>query len=140
MAAGGMRRGLVALVCGLWLIGCAGDASQNPAWDLAGQPGLLLKVQQYYESRGTEEGGRCTAPILQGVARSEVISDDSSEMMIKLSYAYRDWIRDGHDCDRLRPLRCGIMRECRGFAERIFTIDKGAGGLSVAGMTGGQRR
>lgn len=129
---------LAALVCGLWLIGCAGDASQNPAWELAGQPGLLLKVQQYYESRGTEEGGRCTAPIMQGVARSQVLSDDPHQMTIKLSYAYRDWIRDRDDCDELRPLRCGIMRECRGFAERIFTIDKGQDGLSVAGMTGGQ--
>jgi hypothetical protein len=130
----------MALVCGLWLIGCAGDASQSPAWELAGQPGLLLKVQQYYESRGTEEGGRCTAPILQGVARSQVLSDNPDQMVIELTYAYRDWIRDGDDCDPLRPLRCGINRECRGFAERTFTIDKGEGGLSVAGMTGGQRR
>ena len=32
------------------------------------------------------------------------------------------------------------MRECRGFAERTFTIDKGQDGLSVAGMSGAQQR
>ena len=129
---------LALAACSLPLGGCV-DASQNPAWQLAGQPGLLLKVQNYYESRGTEEGGRCSAPLLVGVTRSHVISDDPSQMVIELSYAYRDWIRDGRDCDRRRPLRCTINRECRGFAQRIFTIDKGQDGLSVAGMTGGQR-
>lgn len=132
------RHGAAVLVC-LWLSGCAGGAEQNPAWQLAGQPGLLLKVQNYYESRGMEEGGRCAAPLLQGVARSEVVSDDSSELVIKLSYYYRDWVRDGQDCDRLRPLRCGVARECRGFAERIFWVDKGEDGLSVARMSGDQR-
>jgi hypothetical protein len=129
----------LALVGGLGLGGCV-DAEQNPAWQLAGQPGLLLKVQNYYESRGIEENGRCSAPILQGVARSRVLSDTPDQMVIELDYVYRDWVRDGHDCDRERPLRCTINRECRGFAQRVFTIDKGEDGLSVAGMTGGQRR
>jgi len=135
---GGALGGVAVLLCSLWLTTCA-DATQNPAWELAGQPGLLLKVQQYYETRATEEGGRCTAPLLQGVARSRVLSDDQSQMVIELSYYYRDWVRDGQDCDRLRPLRCGINRACRGFAQRVFTIDKGEDGLSVAAMSGGQR-
>jgi hypothetical protein len=130
-------RRLQALVCCLWLGGCV-DASQNPAWTLAGQPGLLLKVQNYYESRGTEEGGRCSAPILEGVSQSRVISDDPSQMVIELTYFYRDWIRD-NKCDPQRPLRCRINPECRGFAQRTFFIDKGEDGLSVASMTGGQR-
>jgi hypothetical protein len=140
MAGRALACGLLALLCGLWLAGCSGDPNRNPAWELAGQPGLLLKVQNYYESRGVEEGGRCAAPIMEGVARSQVLSDDQSEMVIALSYYYRDWVRDGDDCDSLRPGRCmGFMRECRGFAERTFTIDKGQDGLSVAGMTGPQR-
>jgi hypothetical protein len=140
MAGCRFSRGLTALLCGLWLAGCGGDAGQSRAWELAGQPGLLLKVQQYYETRGIEEGGRCTAPIMQGVAGSQVLSDDPSQMVIALSYYYRDWVRDGDDCDSLRPGRCmGLMRECRGFAERTFTIDKGQDGLSVAGMSGPQR-
>jgi hypothetical protein len=135
----GALRDAAALVGGMWLLGCAGDASQNPAWELAGQPGLLLKVQQYYETRAWEEGGRCTAPLMQGVASSEVLSDDPHQMVIRLSYYYRDWLRDGEDCDPFRPLRCGINRACRGFGQRIFTIDKGQDGLSVASMTGLQR-
>jgi hypothetical protein len=127
----------LALLCCLWLGGCV-SAEQNPAGTLAGQPGLLLKVQNYYESRGTEEGGRCSAPILEGVSRSRVLSDDPSQMVIELTYYYRDWVRD-NKCDPRRPLRCQINPQCRGFAHRIFTIDKCEEGLSVAGMTGGQR-
>jgi hypothetical protein len=126
---------LALLLCALWLGGCGGGRS----WELAGQPGLLLKVQQYYESRGLEEGGRCPAPIMMGVARSQLLSDDPEQMVIALSYYYRDWVRDNDDCDELRPGRCWVNPTCRGFAERIFTIDKGEDGLSVAGMTGPQR-
>ena len=32
-----------------------------------------------------------------------------------------------------------ILQQCRGFAQRTFTIDKGEEGLSVAGMSGPQR-
>ena len=61
-------------------------------------------------------------------------------MVIALSYYYRDWVRDGDDCDQhAAGALHGIMRECRGFAERTFTIDKGEDGLSVAGMSGPQR-
>jgi hypothetical protein len=141
MAGRRIARILTMLLCGLWLAGCSGAPGQSRAWELAGQPGLLLEVQNYYETRAVEEGGRCRAPIMQGVARSQVLSDDQSQMVIALSYAYRDWVRDGDDCDPRRPARCMLaLRECRGFGERIFTIDKGQDGLSVAGMSGPQRR
>jgi hypothetical protein len=132
-AAHGLALGLIAL----WLTGCGGPSG---SWgELAGQPGLLLKVRNYYETRAIEEG-RCTAPIMQGVARSQLLSDDPEQMVVALSYYYRDWVRDGDDCSRLRPGRCWINRECEGFGQRTFTIDKGADGLSVAGMSGPQRR
>jgi hypothetical protein len=133
-------RALVPLLCGLWLAGCGGDAGLGGSSELAGQPGLLLKVRNYYETRGLEEGGRCTAPIMEGVARSEVLSDDPGQMVIALSYYYRDWVRDGDDCERRLPGSCMMMlQQCRGFAQRTFTIDKGEEGLSVAGMSGPQR-
>jgi hypothetical protein len=140
MAGGRTARGLALLLCALWLAGCSGDAGQSRSSELAGQPGLMLKVRNYYETRGLEEGGRCTAPIMEGVARSEVLSDDPGQMVIALSYYYRDWVRDGDDCDPLRPGRCWLNRECRGFAERIFTINKGQDGPEVVGMSGPQRR
>jgi hypothetical protein len=139
MAGLGIPRGLAVLLCGLGLIGCSADPSQNRTWELAGQPGLLLKVRNYYETHAIEEG-RCTAPIMQGVARSQVLSDDPRQMEIALSYYYRDGVRNGEDCSPMRPLRCTVMRECQGFAQRTFTIDKGEDGLSVAGMSGPQRR
>ena len=47
MAGRRIPRRLALLVCGLGLIGCISDPSQNRAWELAGQPGLLLKVRNY---------------------------------------------------------------------------------------------
>jgi hypothetical protein len=73
------------------------------------------------------------------VSRTEVLSDTPTQMVIKLSYFYRDYLRDNR-CDPRRPLRCRINPTCRGFAQRTFLIDKGEdGALSVGGMTGGQR-
>ena len=125
----------VALLCGL--LACSTD---DRAWELAGEPGLLLKVKNYYETRGLEEGGRCAAPLMEGVARTQVLSDNQDEIVVVLSYYYRDWVRDD-DYDSRRPWRSmGFMPECRGFAERTFTIDKGQDGFTVAGMSGPQRR
>ena len=132
--AGRRTASLALLLCALWLGNCGGRS-----WELAGQPGLGLKVQQYYESRALEEGGRCPAPLMMGVARSQVLSDDPDQMVVALSYYYRDWVRDDDDCDELRPGRCWVNPTCRGFAERTFTIDKGEDGLKVVGMSGPQR-
>jgi hypothetical protein len=77
---------------------------------------------------------------MRGVARSQLLSDDPRQMVVALDYYYTDWIRDGDDCSPMRPLRCGVMRECQGFAQRTFTLDKGEDGLSVASMSGPQRR
>jgi hypothetical protein len=124
---------------GLGLAGCAWDPAQSPAWELAGQPGLLLEVKHHYERRATEENGLCTSPIMEGVTRSEVLEEDDQHLRVWLAYYYRDYLRDGDDCSERRPLRCGVMRECRGFGERTFTIDKGQGGLAVVEMSGPQR-
>lgn len=127
----------IAVVAGiLWLAGCAADGR---AWELAGQPGLLLEVKHHYERHATEEHGRCTRPLMEGVTRSEVLEEDDRTLRLRLGYHYRDHLRDGDDCDELRPLRCGIMRECRGFGERTFTIDKSGAELAVVEMSGPQR-
>jgi hypothetical protein len=141
MAGRSAAHGLAALLCGLWAAGCSGDARQDPAWELAGQPGLLLQVRNYYETHALEEGGRCRAPIMEGVASSQVLSDDPGQMVIGLSYYYRDWVRDGDDCDPRLPGRCMmVLQQCRGFGQRIFTIDKGESGLGIADMSGARRR
>lgn len=130
--------GLVALALGLGLAGC-GDVEDNPAWTLAGRPGLLYDIKLYYERYAWEEGGRCTSPLFEGSTASRVEEDDG-QLQVTLTYAYRDWVDDGDDCDERRPLRCGVMRACRGFATRSFTVKEGADGFEVLSMTGPQTR
>lgn len=121
----------------LWLGACAGDPAQNPAWTLAGHPGLLYWIRFYYERNALEENGRCTAPVLQGVTRSEVLSEDQNQLVIALDYRYRDAIRDE---PRFPSGRFRLFRECEGFASRTFTIAKRPEGLVVTGMNGPQKR
>jgi hypothetical protein len=90
-------RGLTAT----WMIGasialaaCAGDPAQNPAWELAGHPGLLYWIRFYYEQNALEESGRCSSPLLEGVSRSEVLAEDDDQLVIRLTYRYRDFMRD----------------------------------------------
>jgi hypothetical protein len=115
----------------IWLLACAFDPAQSPAWELAGHPGLLYDVKVYYERNALEENGRCTFPLLEGVSRSEVLAEDDQQLVIALSYRYRDSMRD--------ELRAGLFLECEGFATRTFTIAKTGGELNVAGMDGPQK-
>ena len=115
------------------------DPYKMRAWELAGEPGLLFEIQQYYERNALEEGGRCPAPLLGGVTRTEILEDTPERVVLHLNYAYRDMIRDGDDCSEMRPARCGIMRECRGFAQRTFTVARTEDGLEVIDMTGPRR-
>ena len=117
----------------MWLLACSIDPAQNPAWELAGHPGLLYDIQLYYQRNALEENGRCTRPLLQGVTRSEVLAEDDEQLVVALTYRYRDSLRDER---RLG----GMFRECQGFATRTFTIAKADGELSVVGMDGPQIR
>ena len=117
----------------MWLLACSIDPAQNPAWELAGHPGLLYDIQLYYQRNALEENGRCTRPLLEGVTRSEVLAEDDEQLVIRLTYRYRDSIRDER---RLG----GMFRECTGFASRTFTIAKADGETRVAGMDGPQIR
>jgi hypothetical protein len=121
----------------LWLGACAGDPAQNPAWTLAGHPGLLYWVKFYYERNAREENGRCSAPLLEGVSRAEVLSEDRDQLVIRLDYRYRDVVRDE---PRAPSGALPFFRECEGFASRTFTIAKRADGLVVTGMDGPQRQ
>jgi hypothetical protein len=124
---------IAGLVSGsIWLLACAIDPARIPAWELAGHPGLLYWIKLYYERNALEENGRCTAPLLEGVSRSEVLAEDDDELVIGLTYRYRDTLRDER--------RLGLFRECEGFASRTFTIAKADDELTVAGMSGPQKR
>lgn len=128
------RLTLVALSA-LWLCACSGDPRDNPAWTLGGEPGLLFVIKQYYERNALEEGGICASPLLEGVTHSRV-SEEDGRLSVDLGYYYRDMVRDGDDCDRFRLLRCGVMRECQGFAERGFVVGREGDALRVLEMSG----
>ena len=108
------------------------DPAQIPGWELAGHPGLLYDVKLYYERNALEENGRCTFPLLEGVSRSEILSEDDEQLVIGLTYRYRDMVRDER--------RLGLFRECEGYASRTFTVAKTGDELIVTGMGGPQKR
>ena len=137
MPGAGLR--LALLILGALGLGAC-DPRDNPAWTLGGEPGLLFVLKQYYERNALEEGGICGSPLLEGVTHSRVAQEDNDRLTIDLGYYYRDMRRDGDDCSRFRLLRCGVMRECRGFASRSFVVEREADGFRVIEMGGEQKR
>lgn len=130
----------VASVLGLLLLAACIDPKTSPIWELAGEPGLLYEVKRHYERNAVEENGQCPWPLLDGVTRSRVLEETEDRLVVEVGYYYRDRVRDDEDCDELRPNRCFIMRPCRGFAERTFTVDKTAHGAEVVAMSGPKRQ
>lgn len=125
----------------LLLIGVACDPRTNPAWQFAGEPGLLYDIKLFYERNALEENGRCPKPLLDGISRAEMLDENGTEMTVAISYAYHDWTMTGEDCEPRRPNRCFIMQQCRGFNTRTFTIQRAAPDFQrVIEMTGEQRR
>jgi hypothetical protein len=129
-----MRRAWIALAA-LGLAACA--AEDMPVWELAGEPGLLFDIKQYYERNAMEEGGRCWNLIFEGPTRWTMIEETPEEFTLLLGYYYRDTARG--DCSPFRPGRCIALPECRGFGERTFTVLRRDGEREVVGMSGPQR-
>ena len=133
------RRLFPPLAIVLLLAGC--DPRTNPAWEFAGEPGLLYDIKLFYEKNAREEHGRCPRPLMDGITRAEVLDETGARLTVRISYAYRDWTMTGEDCDRLRPGRCFIQQACRGFSSRTFTLDRAAPDFKrVLEMSGEQRR
>ena len=127
---------ILALAAGV--TACAGIVGEG--WTLAGEPGLMTKVRQYYSQHALEEGGQCPWPIMEGVTRETVLEDEPDRFEVLIRYRYRDFVRGPEDdCDRFRPNRCFVMVQCRGFAERRFTIARTEEGSEVIAMSGEQR-
>ena len=116
----------------MWLLACALDPAQSPAWELAGHPGLLYAVKVYYERNALEENGRCTFPLLEGVSRSEVLAEDDEQLVIALDYRYRNYMRDER--------RVGCSGNAKDSQSRTFTIAKADSELNMAQIDGPQKR
>ncbi|MGI9510020.1 MAG: hypothetical protein ACR2QJ_11820 [Geminicoccaceae bacterium] len=131
---------VIALAVGV-LSGCQQYWRDSGIWDIGEHRGLLLDLTNYYRRHATEEGGRCRAPIMEGVSYAATSDLENDSLDVLLRYRYRDFVKDGDDCDpKRRPLRCTIHRECRGFAEREFRVAKTETGFEVTEMSGGRRR
>jgi hypothetical protein len=118
-----MRRSPLQAMLMLALAAC--QLSPTASENLAGVPGLMPVVQQYYERRATEENGRCRTPQLDGVLSATVVQSDGPRTVIQMRYLYRDTTAD-------------LRGACIGFGKRSFTIEQGPDGPQVVEMSGDQ--
>ncbi len=140
-----LPRTLVHTLIGITLLapiaGCQQYWRDSGLWDVGEHKGLLLDISQYYNRHATEEDGYCKSPILDGITRADVIEENDEKVWVSIRYAYRDFLKDDDDCDsNFRPLRCSILRECRGYASRTFEAVKTETGFEVTEMAGPRRR
>ncbi len=131
----------IALAC-CFIVGCQQYWRESGVWDIGEHQGLLLDVSNYYHRNATEEGGRCRSPFIDGVTHAEAVDLPENNVDVRLRYYYRDFLNDGlDDCDpKRRPLRCTVLRECRGFAVRDFKVAKTEAGYDVLDMSGERQR
>ena len=94
------------------------------------RPPQLIKgsIEQFYRRHASEEGGRCTRPIIDAITKVSVIEDTPERWVAEIRYSYRDRLRD-EDPGSERKI-------CRGFASRTFTLLPEGNELVVADMSG----
>lgn len=127
--------------CLVLAAGCQQYWRDSGVWDIGEHRGLLLDISNYYHRHASEEGGYCRSPIMDGVTRADIIEENDEKVWVTLSYRYRDFLKDGDDCDeKWRLLRCTIHRQCRGYAHRTFEAVKREAGYEVTEMAGPRRR
>jgi hypothetical protein len=110
---------------GFSLAACAPEPRTDSP-QLTAQPEMLAAIRRYYESNAAEENNACSAVIMSGVNRSEVVSDSGGQLVIDVTYTYGNYAHRGS------------MR-CRGFGNREFTLTKQGDRFQVVGMTGARR-
>jgi hypothetical protein len=110
----------------LWLAACTHQPGPANTPQRTAQPDMMAAIRLYYESNAAEENNACSAPIMSGVNRSEVVSDRDGQLVVDVTYTYGNYAHRG-------SLRC------RGFGNREFTLTRAPGGYRVIGMTGERR-
>jgi hypothetical protein len=110
----------------LWLAACTHQPGPASSPQRAAQPNMMAAIRQYYESNAAEENNACSAPIMSGVRRSQVVSDSEGKLVVDVTYLYGNWAHRGS------------MR-CRGTGNREFTLTRASDGYRVTGMTGERR-
>lgn len=111
---------------GLWLTACASEVGRTDSREVSEQRQIVAAIRLYYASNAAEENNACSAPIMDAVTRTQVVSDSDGLLVVDVSYAYANEIN-----------RSG--RRCRGFGTRQFTLSNEAGRFRVVEMTGERR-
>ncbi|MFO1067864.1 MAG: hypothetical protein U1E14_04990 [Geminicoccaceae bacterium] len=96
-------------------------------------PELATAMTRYYAGRAFEENAFCTVPYIDRITASRVVEDSPQKLVVEVRYFFRSEIGAS-------PGDVTMFNRCEGFASRTFTFDRSAGGLTLAGMTGDQRR
>ena len=113
-------------VLGLGLAACASESGRTGSLEVGERRPVIAAIRRYYESNAAEENNACSALLMSGVTRTEVVSDSDGRMVVDVTYFYTN---DAHR---------GSMR-CRGTANRQFTLTRSADGFQVVDMTGERR-
>jgi hypothetical protein len=116
--------GIAAL--GLWLAACASEPGQTGSLEVGERRPILAAIRRYYESNAAEENNACSALLMSGVSRTEVVSDSGGQLVVDVTYFYSN---NAHR---------GSMR-CRGTGNRQFTLTRSADRFQVVDMTGERR-
>jgi hypothetical protein len=107
--------------------GCANMPWQPPAYESA--------IKTYYEAHASEYNGQCLAPYIDGFTKIQVVDETPDRLVVDTRYLYRDWVKDQRQTDDTDA----FMRECVGYNQRSFVLDKVGDGLQVAEMSGPRR-
>ena len=97
------------------------------------QDRLAEEIAQYYAKNASEEDGRCPAPEIASVTKRKVLASGGGATTLRVRYSYFDSSVPGA-ADWTRVLVA--ERECTGFAERDFTLERGELGYRVVEMSG----
>lgn len=115
-------------------LGPVGCASLPPPQDR-----LAEEIAQYYAQNAVEEDGQCPSPEIASVTKRKVLASGAAAAAatrLRVRYSYFDASVPGAT-DWTRILRA--ERECTGFAEREFTLERGELGYKVVEMSGPAR-
>ena len=95
-------------------------------WRSASGGPIIAAIRRYYESNAAEENNACSALLMSGVSRTEVVSAQAGKLVVDVTYFYSN------------AAHRGSMR-CRGTGNRQFTLTRSADRFEVVDMTGERR-
>ena len=123
--------GLAAVAFGLGA--CAATTPELPGDNAS----TYAELRSHYRSNAWEQEGDCRAPYLDGILETRTVEETDDQVVLEVSYAYRDLIGDENESD---ILGVGGSDRCQGVEQRTFTLEKlGEERYEVVAMSGRKR-